>query len=60
MSLTIKRIIFWGLFISGTYLIGKPYRESGSEIGFGFVFSIIGLFTVLYFLSKKIFKKEME
>lgn len=60
MNLFLKRVLFWGIFLIGVNLIGKPYRESGTEIGLGFVISIIGLGTVLYFISKKIFKKELS
>ena len=55
MLLWIKRIIFWGIFLLLIYYIGKPYRESGTDIGIGFVISLAGLGTILYFVAKWLF-----
>lgn len=59
MNLLMKRVLFWGIFLIGIYLIGRPYRDGGADIGLGFAISLIGLGTVLYFISKKIFRKEL-
>ncbi|MES2953027.1 MAG: hypothetical protein V4674_00505 [Patescibacteria group bacterium] len=60
MEKYLKGAVFWGVFLGGLYFLGQPYREDGAEIGVGFLFSLVGLFAILFFLGKNLYSKEID